>query len=75
MTWNHRVIRRKYENGEEYFAIHEVYYNKDGKPNMVTTLPITIVEESVDDLAITIDLIRKCLDKPVLDYDKDFPDV
>ena len=30
MTWDHRVIRRKYENGEEYFAIHEVYYNKDG---------------------------------------------
>ena len=75
MTWNHRVIRRRYETGEEYFAIHEVYYDNDGKPSSVTTLPVAIFEDSINDLAITIDHIRECLDKPVLDYDEDFPDV
>ena len=75
MTWNHRVIRRKYETGEEYFAIHEVYYDDNGKPNGVTALPIAIFEDSVEDLAITIERVKECLSKPLLDYDKDFPDV
>jgi len=75
MTWNHRVIRRRYETGEEYFAIHEVYYDDAGNHNAVTALPVAIFGDSIDDLAITIDHIRECLNKPVLDYDKDFPDV
>lgn len=33
MTWNYRVIRRKHDNGEITFAVHEVYY-RDGKPEM-----------------------------------------
>jgi hypothetical protein len=75
MTWNHRVIKRKYETGEEYFAIHEVYYDDSGKPEQCTVLPISILQNSVDDLSITIDRIRECLSKPVLDYDEDFPNV
>ena len=73
MTWNHRVISRKYETGETYYAIHEVYYDDSGKPTQCTALPSVILEDSIDDLAITIDRIRECLSKPVLDYDKDFP--
>ena len=73
MTWNHRVIRRKYDTGEEYFAIHEVYYDASGEPESVTALPVAVFEDSIDDLAITIDRFRECLSKPVLDYDKDFP--
>ena len=75
MTWNHRVIRRKYDTGEVYYAIHEVYYDESGKPNGVTALPVGVFEDSIDDLAITIDRLRECLSKPVLDYDEDFPNV
>ena len=75
MTWNHRVIKRRYETGEEYLAIHKVYYDASGKPDGVTALPVAIFEDSVEDLAITIDRIRECLSNPVLDYDEDFPDV
>ena len=75
MTWNHRVIKRKYDTGETYYAVHEVYYDDSGKPSSVTVLPVGIFEDTIDDLAITIDRLRECLSKPVLDYDKDFPDV
>ena len=36
MSWNYRVIKRTYEDGTEISAIHEVYYNDDGDPDMVT---------------------------------------
>lgn len=75
MTWNHRVIKRKYDTGEVFFAIHEVFYDDAGKPTQCTVMPSAILEDSIDDLAITIDRIRECLSKPVLDYDEDFPDV
>ena len=75
MTWNHRVIKRKYETGEEYFAIHEVYYDDDGKPTQVTALPVSIFEDNMDDLANTLARLLESLSKPVLDYDEEFPDV
>lgn len=30
MTWNNRVFRNIHENGEIYYTVNEVYYNKDG---------------------------------------------
>ena len=75
MTWNHRVIRRKYDTGEVYYAIHEVYYDDSGNHTQVTALPVAIFEDNIEDLAFTIDRIRECLSKPVLDYEEDFPDV
>jgi hypothetical protein len=38
MHWNHRVIRSR-RNGEEWYAIHEVYYDDDGKPETYTAEP------------------------------------
>lgn len=75
MTWNHRVISRKYETGETYYAIHEVYYDESGEPYSVTAMPSAIMEESVEDIAWTLERIQKCLSLPVLDYEEDFPDV
>lgn len=30
VMWNYRVIRHTYADGEDFYAIHEVYYEKDG---------------------------------------------
>lgn len=73
MTWNHRVIRGKYETGETYYAIHEVYYDEAGVPTNVTASPSAIMEESVEDIAWTLERIQKSLKLPVLDYEEDFP--
>ncbi len=32
MKWNHRVLAHK-DGDEMFFQIHEVYYDKKGKPN------------------------------------------
>jgi len=72
MTWNHRVISRKFETGETYYAIHEVYYDEAGEPTSVTATPSVVMEESVEDIAWTLECIQKCLSLPVLDYEEDF---
>jgi len=69
MSWNHRVIRRKFPNGEVLWAIHEVYYDDDGKPNACTENPIPIREYSVKDIGKTLKRIRRALKKPVLKYE------
>lgn len=41
MTWNYRIIRHT----EGHLALHEVYYDDNGKPDRVTAEPITFVAE------------------------------
>lgn len=73
MTWNHRVVRRFYPNthmdDSMLYEIYEVYYNEDGTIEGLTEDPISISEESIDDLRATVDRIKKCLDNPIIDYD------
>lgn len=73
MSWNHRVVRRIYPNTHMddsiVYQIHEVYYDENGAINSITSEPINIVEESVEDLKTTLQRIIKCLDNPIIDYD------
>jgi hypothetical protein len=71
-TWNHRVI----DHGEfddhgiygvgRYLAIHEVYYDADGKPKMMTEAPISIAGETLEELGETLDRMKRALEEPVL---------
>lgn len=71
MGWNHRLIA--HEDGDEtYFQIHEVYYNKKGKPNGLTKEGISIGSDSIKGIKWTLKMMKKCLKKPILSY-KDFP--
>lgn len=65
MSWNHRVIAKRYIDGI-YFGIHEVYYNDSGKPTSATLRPIELSDDSLESLKWSIDEIKKCLDQPVL---------
>lgn len=73
MSWNHRIIRhikpRTHMDDAIYYAIHEVYYDENGKVNGWTEDPIEIMEESLDDLKITIQRLEKCLNSPAIDYE------
>ena len=73
MSWNHRVVRRFYPNTHMddsiLYEIHEVYYDKDGTIGSLTQEPISIMEETVDDLRKTVERLTKCLDSPIIDYD------
>ena len=39
MAWNYRVGKRKNHDGTVLFAIHEAYYDENGKPRAITENP------------------------------------
>jgi hypothetical protein len=69
--WNHRIIRHieKTTNMDDsiYYAIHEVYYDENGKVQGWTEEPIRILAESLEDLKVTAERLVECFDNPVLD--------
>ena len=72
MTWNYRVIRKTntgYDHLDELYAIHEVYYSKDGKPEMVTVEPVGIVGEDYAELCAELAHYTEAFSKPVLNYE------
>lgn len=75
--WNYRVLRKTFKIGEEIehrYAIHEVYYNTDGEPVTCTVDSVEPSGETEEELRRDIKNYLKALDKPVLDFDKDFGD-
>ena len=67
MTWNHRVLAHEHK-GEFTFAIHEIFYNKDGIPDMCTEDPVGVVGDTLAGLVDTLKWMRKALKKPILSY-------
>ena len=69
MTWNYRIVHKVYKDEDEY-AIHEVYYDDDGAPKLVTTNPVSpwgnTYEEFIEDTAHYI----SALSKPIVEYDE-----
>ena len=72
--WNYRIVRRTehYPDGttEDYYAIHEVYYAKDGKPRTMTANPVAVVSETPAGIAWHLRKMRRALKEPVLDYEE-----
>jgi hypothetical protein len=50
-----------------YYAIHEAYYDEDGRVNGWSVEPIRIMEESLEDLKVTLQRLLESFDNPVLD--------
>ena len=74
MSWNYRRVLRQYENGESEIAIHEAYYDSEGRVWAITTEPAQVCailgeSESEDPLRDVLIMMLKALDKPVLDFD------
>lgn len=75
MTWNYRVVRRKYPDGEVLYQMHEVYYDNDGNPDGVSACPVDVTSDAgVDGIKWVLTSMQEAAEKPVLDYDADFPD-
>lgn len=72
MSWNHRVVKREYED-KITFSIHEVIYDEQGAIQSCTDTPVPVSEESVNDLDITLKRMLQATLEPVLDYHKDIP--
>ena len=59
--WNYRVLERAGE-----FAIHEVFYDDDGKIAGWTETPVFPRAESLEDLALELERYAQAVDKPVI---------
>lgn len=73
MTWNYRIISREVHHPAEddytetLYAIHEVYYDKDGKITAWTEAPVTLdAFAGVEDIRSSLELIKASLAEPVL---------
>ena len=72
MIWNYRIIRTVPRHAlteleEEFYNIHEVYYDEDGTPELISEEPIAIwgitLQELKNDLVYYLD----AFDLPVLE--------
>ena len=73
MPWTYRVIKktiaREYlDNSLPIYGIHQVYI-ENGDIVRIEENPAPIFDENLDKLKDTIEKIKVCLEKPVIDYD------
>ena len=61
--WNHRVM--KHPDGT--LGIHEVYYDKDGKPQDWEEFP-SVMGETKKEMTDDLKHMEKCMKEPTLDY-------
>lgn len=69
MTWNYRVIRRRFPKENQY-TIHEVFYNDaTGKPDGMTEDEVSPSGESLDEFRKSMEMYQRAIELPVLDYE------
>lgn len=70
MSWNHRVYRRTFPNGEVEYGIHEAFYDSPSEepPGSYTVEAVGVVGDSIEELRDTLHRMLQCLEKPVLDF-------
>ena len=71
MGWNHRILAHK-DGDEIYFQIHEVFYDKNGKPKSYTANGISVGAESLNGINWVLEKMKESTAKPILLAD-DFP--
>jgi hypothetical protein len=68
MSWSYRIVKTNV-GGVSWFGVHEVYYDDEGKPTMVSQESVSLEEETVDDLDFLIGKIKIAMKQPILNYE------
>lgn len=71
MTWDHRVIFHKNDPYEQWYGIHECFYDnpRDEIPTSWTEEPIQVISDSPEGLLWTLEKMRLAVEKAVLVID------
>lgn len=74
MSWNYRVCKHKgiAPHYEPYYAIHEVYYEEEDSDThiyAVTSLPVSVLGDTVKELREVYEKFGEAFDRPELDFD------
>jgi len=67
--WNHRVMKRK-DGDDDWYQIHEVYYDSKLEPNSWTKEGIAPGGNTLEELRDELIRMIKSLDKEILEYDE-----
>ena len=67
-TWEHRVIKRTYDDGEDWYGIYEVYYEDDNVWSC-TKEPESVTGESLEDLIEYWEMMKSAFEQPILNYE------
>lgn len=67
--WNYRIIKQYNEEINEWsYAIHSVYYNRDGKPSGLSVDPSYPSGDTLEELREDLLLYSHAFEKPVLNW-------
>ncbi len=72
MSWNYRILAHRYKD-EVFLKIHEVYYDKKGKPDGYTENATYVGSEDISGLLWVLDGMKKSANKPILWAGDEFP--
>lgn len=67
MSWNYRVLQHSNDR-EQWYEIHEVYYDAAGEPELCTERAAIPGGETVEELREDLQLYTRALEQPVLEY-------
>lgn len=73
MTWNYRLVLRD-DLDEDWYEVHEVYYNEKKELILCTENPISLSGESLEDVVENIGMILKDIKKHPILLASDLPD-
>lgn len=74
MSWNYRLMAHTL-NGDVFFDMHEVYYNKKGRPNSYTEKGVSAGGEDLEGIYETLELMKLALKKPIIHAGDKFPQI
>ena len=69
MSWNYRILKRRYGEDVSY-GVYEVYYDDEGRVVACSEWPLEPFGETFDDLAADLQLFAAAATRPALDYDE-----
>ncbi len=67
--WNHRIMRHKDEDGTEWYGVHEVFYDDDGKIFAWTEEKLSPFGETSGELQDELNNMLGACDSPILAFD------
>lgn len=80
MSWDYRILAIPYtgktleDSRECFFQIHEVHYNKKGKPKSYTENPVPVLAESMQGIKFILKAMKDATKKPILYHGDRFPE-
>lgn len=67
MSWNYRIVKSADPDGTEVWAVHEVYYDSEGKPEAWTERPSHPLGETWNELHRDFTHYQEAFTKRALD--------